>query len=807
MGKEEVIMKYLFKTIILSVWLSVFLYGDYSGQINGYVYDAATHMPLAGANIILLDTEQGAAVDERGYFMVYNIQAGTYSIEASILGYRPQVKTSVVIEPGKTTQLLFFLEESSIEIEGLVVRADYFTKVKDAPVSERNFSSEEIQVQPGGIGDISRVVQAMPAVVSTGDQDNEIIVRGGSPNENLFLIDGIELPYPNHLNQQGEQGGGINILNALIIREIDFIAGAFPACYGDRSSSVMDISLKRGPVDKPGMNIDMSMAGLGMVAEIPLPGSGSFIASIHRSYLDFLVEADLIEMDIIPRYNSYFGKIVYDLSHEDEISLLAIYADDHVKAEPGTGIFDEDYAYDFNTGRAAFGIGWQRLYGDMGFGRFLISGAYTHWNGYEQEVNDNILGDTIGQQTATEEKFKMQYDGTIRWSSRQKTRFGVSDSWLPFSYMVYSAPDTIFTYTYDEDSTVIDSTWYLDANGDPVVSKAVDIDHNAASYKVAGYVQHRISLDQVGHITLGIRADYFRYTGHYDISPRLGFSSRPLFTDLCITAGYGLHYQSPPFHILLWDSTANQNLASRRSDHYIIGIEKLFSDDAKLTIEAYYKDIRNHHIPAHWTTSDPYDYSAAYLDTGKGYARGIEFFLQKKLSRNWHGTLSYSFSQARMAHPQDTTRTIPSEYDYGHVFTALGAYSIEFHQFPWYRSMPVWIKYTIGMLLFSDEADIGFRFRFMGGRPYTPMEWFPETRRWVENGDLLNSARLNDYQRLDIRWDHKYLFHKWSLAWYIEVQNVLDRKNLWWYNYKNDGTIEDIDQFRLFPVAGIVIEF
>lgn len=794
------------KTLLLIIF-STTLYGIPSGRINGYVYDASTRAPLVGVNIVLLDAERGAAVDEHGYFIVYDVLAGNYSVEASMIGYRPQVKTSVVIEPGRTTQLVFYLEESAIEMEGVVVRADYFMKVKDAPVSERNFSSEEIQVQPGGMGDISRVVQAMPVVVSTGDQDNEIIVRGGTPNENLFLIDGIELPYPNHFNQRGEQGGGINILNSLLIREINFIAGAFPVRYGDRSSSVMDISLIRGQTDGLGVNIDMSMAGFGLIVQGPLPGNGSFLGSVHRSYLDFLVEADIVEMDIVPQYNSYLGKIHYNLSTSDEISLLALYADDHVAAEPGEGIFDEDYAYDFGTSHAAFGVSWQRLYGDMGFSRLLFSSAHTHWDGYDQEVADNILGDTIGQQIATEQKYIIQYDATLRWSSQHKSQVGASAAWIPFAYKIYSAPDTIFTYTYDEDSMVIDSTWYLDANGDPVVIKVVNIDHDAASYKLAAYLQHRFSIDAFGNLAVGIRADYFEYTDNYYLSPRLGFSSEPLFADFSITAGYGWHYQSPPYHILLWDSVANQGLESRRSDHYIAGIERLFADDMKLTVEAYYKDIMNHHIPAHWTTPDPYDWSTVYFDQGKGDARGIELFLQKKFSHNWHGTLSYSFSQARMVHPQDSTRTMPADFDYGHVFTALGAYKFDFRKLDWYQNMSEWLKYSIGLLLFSDEADIGFRFRFMGGRPYTPMEWRPETRQWVENGDLINSARLNDYHRFDIRWDHKYFFESWSLAWYIEVQNIYDRKNLWWYNYKDDGTIEEVEQFRLFPVGGIVIEF
>jgi hypothetical protein len=212
-------------------------------------------------------------------------------------------------------------------------------------------------------------------------------------------------------------------------------------------------------------------------------------------------------------------------------------------------------------------------------------------------------------------------------------------------------------------------------------------------------------------------------------------------------------------------------------------------------------------IPESWTTTDPYDWSNIYVAEGESQARGLEFFLQKKFSNNWHGTISYSLSESKFVNPMDTTRMLPSDYDYQHVFTALGTYKIEFRKFGWYQNLPGWFKHTIGAILFSDEADIGVRFRYMGGRPYTPAEWNPVTRYWEYTNELLNSARYPDYHRLDIRWDHKFVFKNWSLSWYLEVENVYNRKNVWFYIYENDGTIETINQFKIFPVGGLVIEF
>lgn len=778
-----------------------------SGIISGNIYDASTHMPLAGANIIILNTELGAAANDKGSFTIYGVPVGTYSVEASMVGYRPQVKTQVVIKPNHVTEITFMVSEDVLEMSQIVVRADYFSKVKDAPVSERSFSNEEIQTQPGSIGDISRVVQAMPAVVSTGDQDNEIIVRGGSPNENLFLVDGIELPYPNHLNQRGEQGGGISILNSLLIRDIEFIAGAYPARYGDRASSVMNVFLNKGQTGRLAGNIDMNMAGLGGIVEGSVSKNVSLLGSMHRSYLDLLIESGILEMDVIPRYNHYLGKLTYTLSPADELSLVAVYADDEAIAEPGEGVFDEDYAYDYATERYACGVSWQRLFGTVGFGKLLVSTARMQWDGFSQEVIDSIRGDTLDKTWASEEYYGAQYDATLRFAQRHETQFGVSVRTTPFSHKVFIRSDTIYVYTYNQDSIVTDSFPYRDDSGNVVVQGGIDEEYSAQAMKLGAYIQHKVALGSVGNLTLGLRADYFDYTNKQYLSPRVGFVSKPFIAGISFTAGYGRHYQSPAYHILLSDSAANHHLESQRAEHYVAGLEKLLGNDTKLTVEAYYKEMENQHIPLHWTTRDPYDWSTAYVDIGSGTAKGIEFFLQKKFSHNWHGTISYSLSEANMANPQEANTMIPADFDYRHVFTILGAYKTEFRKFDWYKNMPGWLKYTAGILLFSDEADIGLRFRYMGGRPYTPMQWRSETRQWIENGDLLNSERLPPYHRLDVRWDHKYLFNRWSLSWYIEIQNVYDRKNLWWYNYKDDGTVDEVYQFRFFPVIGFVVQF
>jgi hypothetical protein len=797
--------------VFLFLGLFINLFSASTGRITGSIYDASTRFPLVGANIVVFNTELGAAADQNGRFIVHNLPAGTYSVEASMIGYRSQVMTRVVVEPSKATELVFKLSQSAIEMAEITVRPDYFPKVKDASVSERNFNTEEIQTQPGGLGDIQRVVQAMPAVVSSGDQDNEIIVRGGNPNENLFLVDGIEIPYPNHFALFTQQGGPISMLNALLIREVDFVAGAFPARYGERASSVMDIALKNGSYTELAGNIDVGMAGLGIIFEGPLPNRiGSFLGSYHKSFLEIMAETKVWgEMTAVPYYDSYLGKLNFKLSPTNELSLLTLYGDDDIEIDTGQDVTGGKTRTNSKTSRLAAGIGWQTLFGEMGFGKLTLSWVRTHWDALNEDLYHEPRIDTGILVLSTEQALEGHYDASLRWTKKQETQLGIGFSRVPFSYQVYSSPQPLFNYIYDPvDSTIIDSTPYLDPQtGDTVITQFVDAKYEAASYKLGGYLQHKISLGDFINLSFGARADYFKYTDKFYISPRVGLTTKPFMFGFSFNLGYGWHRQPPAYYILLWDSVANHYLESQRSDHYIIGLERLFADDVKLSIEGYYKDVHNIAIPQAWTTPDPYDWTSAYVDVGKGQTKGIEFFLQKKFARNWNGTISYSFSDAKIANPQDASKTIPGDYDYRNVFSASWVYKIEFHKQDWYNNLPDWFKGTIGSLIFSDEADIGLRFRFMGGRPYTPKEWIAQTRRWVDNGDLLNSERYPDYHRLDLRWDHKFLFKKWSMSWYLEIQNLYARDNIWFYNYTHDAKIDTVKQFGFWPMAGMVIEF
>jgi hypothetical protein len=210
----------------------------FSSTLRGKVVEKSTQQPLLGVNIVILETKLGTASDTTGFFFIDKINPGSYNIGFYYLGYKSILKSNVIVTPGRTIDLFIEMAPDILESSAVEVSASYFEKSKESVVSSRTVDFEEIRRDPGSALDIQRVMQALPAVVSGTDQNNEIIVRGGIPGENLFLMDNIEIPNPNHFGDQGAGGGPINMLNTFMVRKVDFHAGAFSAKYGDKASSV-----------------------------------------------------------------------------------------------------------------------------------------------------------------------------------------------------------------------------------------------------------------------------------------------------------------------------------------------------------------------------------------------------------------------------------------------------------------------------------------------------------------------------------------------------------------------------------------
>ena len=293
-------------------------------------------------------------------------------------------------------------------------------------------------------------------------------------------------------------------------------------------------------------------------------------------------------------------------------------------------------------------------------------------------------------------------------------------------------------------------------------------------------------------INTGLRLDYFEYISLKTyFSPRAGLSYK-ITPVTSINAAYGIYYQSPEY-IWLSSSPANKNLNSIRSDHYILGLEHYFANDLRATAEVYYKNYKDYpvwiDIPNYILIDGGADFGPNIVgeaaSAGKGYVKGFDISLQKKLSQTGlYGIINYSYIKSGFTALAGNEK--PGAFDPGHQFTLIAGYQ------------------------FRNGWLVGTKFKYSGGRPYTPLDYEASKRvnRAVYATDDFNSVRYPYYMRVDLRVDKKFDFKGASLVGYLELQNLFDRENI--YNYywnEDDKDAGTIYQWAFFPVGGISVQF
>jgi len=793
-----------------------------TGYITGTVIDKQTQSPLPGANVIVVGTDYGASTDTAGHYIISNLPAGSYNLRFRMMGYRTLEKFKVPVSPDRFTQMDVALPMSVMEGEEVVVEATAFVKARDAVVSDRNIDYAEMARDPGGAYDIQRMMQALPAVVSGTDQDNEIIVRGGSPGENLFLMDNIEIPNPNHFGWQGTGGGPISMINPLFVREVDFYAGAFPARYGGKASSVMDIHLKEGSRERFGMNLDMGMSGVGLFAEGPVfNGDVSYMFGFHKSYLDLIINS--FGMTAVPQYYSLQGKVVWHLNAGSTLIWNGIYGNDAINIEEAStseqGVTE---LADVNGWEYATGLSLKTLYDEHRYSLITLSNVANSWDYDVREVKSGGHGHTVYSKDDLESDWTLKGDYFHRINEHHDFIVGASIKSLRFDHQNWAPADTIwgYRYFYANDPTphtfTVGNPWEIRPDSFAVdriihTNDKWNLNRNIYTAKFAVYGQYKWRPVPRIMGTAGVRLSYFEYSDYLMAAPRFGLSYY-LRENTTVNFGYGRHFQEPAYTEFTANPELNRNLRSKYTDQYVMSLEHLFARDMKGSIEIYRKDYRDLVVPRSWVERDSLDdYNGERLNAGEGRARGIEFFLQKKLSRNVNFTVSYSHYIAERKDPRSAHSSYyTAGYDFRNVFTLMGGYRWEMLDYQWYRNIRErgWWKALSWLISPGDELEVSFRWRYTGGRPYTEQTYDPYLRRWYTRwGAELNTQRLPEYHRLDLLILRRWLFKGSALVTYIDIMNIYGRQNIWEYTYKSDGTRGEIYQFNLFPVGGFVLEF
>ncbi|MBK8946080.1 MAG: TonB-dependent receptor [Ignavibacteriae bacterium] len=810
-----------------------------TGMVSGIVKDASTNEYLIGANVVIIELENtGTATDENGKFNL-SLPVGSYSMKVSLIGYQPVVKIDVIVKTKSEVFLEISLIPTAIVISEVKVTADYFDKA----VIENNLSTvalgvEQVRRSPGAMGDFQRILQAMPGVSFSNDQTNELLVRGGSPNENLTVFDGMELHSTNHYPNEFNSGGPINMVNTELIQDIQFSTGGFISKYGDKLSSVMIINTREGTRLSNLMGeINFNMAGIGAILEGNINnGKGSWLISLRKSYIDLI--AGGFGLTAIPKYYDGQFKIAYDLSNNHKLSWSGIYGNDKIlfegesekTYEEKAGVVDSvDVGHiDVKQNQWASGIMlksfWsKKLYSNISFygnnyhDDILLKADYTERifdsSGKLEETNfisSRKIFDNISDNTEMAIRSEFIYN----ISKTHKLEFGGLFKFGGYIQKAYIDADTS---RYDlNDDGIFDQIVFQPESEIKTDLKLFD------NYKSYIFLNDHINLlNQKLQINLGLRYDYFSYSENGNVSPRLSLSYFLIPTITSINFAYGEYYQTQayPTYGDRYNTNINKFVKNTHARHFVAGIEHILDDGLKLNFEGYYKTYNN--IPVSETFINFNDHtfrSEKMLNIGTQKVYGIDFLIQQKLVKNIYGTISYSRMWSKVDDPRNgyKGKIYSSDYDFPHVFNVvIGKRFSNLRKD--LNELPFYIKYPSYILPFSDDMEISTRWRYASGKPYTPEIYVTNEQHrvgsikwtegsWVSSSEI-NSLRYKPYHRLDIAFNSRYNFESWNLVITLSVQNVYNRKNITTFQYNSDGTVDNIYQFSLLPVAGIEIEF
>lgn len=726
------------------------------GTIQGKIINPINNDPIPFANIVVQGLEIGAVSDLDGNYIITGLEPGLYNLKASFVGFKPKTVFEVQVTKASAVQLDFELEEDASNLQEVVVDAT-FSRTEETPVSARQLNANEIERYPGGNRDISRVIQSLPGVASSASFRNDIIIRGGAPNENKFFIDEIEVPVINHFATQGSSGGPVGILNVNLIKNVEVLSGGFPANRMNALSSFFEFQLKDGRRDKMLTQVTLGASEITLSNEGPIGEKTTYIFSARRSYLQALFR--LIGLPFLPTFNDFTFKTKTRINDKTELTVLGVGAidqfalnfdvpDDETEEEREDRLYLLDNLPISTQWNYATGVKLKR-FRDNGFWTFILSRNMLNNRSYKYAGNDESNEDNLQYNYLSQEsENKFRAENSI-FSDGFTLQYGVN---YEFSRYLIENYDTQFT----ED------------DGLPRDVSSISLFHSYGGFVMGNkkYFDDRLV------VNMGLRMDGsgFGKTAKNplnQLSPRFS-TSYQLKDNLFWNTNAGIYYQKPPYTVMGFQNNegvyVNQenDVKFMRSTHYITGFEWQFpAKNRKISAEVFYKNyanypssIRNGIALANLGADFGVIGNEPVSSDAKGRAYGLELLAQQRLFNGFYGIAALTLVRSEFTNP--STGYLPSSWDNRFI-----------------------VSLTAGKR-FKKDWEVGARWRFLGGTPYTPYDI--ESSALRQNWDVfnrgrldytrINGERLKSFHQLDLRVDKKYYYNKWNLNWYFDIQNA-----------------------------------
>ena len=745
-------MKRLLSLLLFCNITISFLLAQPVHQVKGTVIDKSNRQPLEFINVMIVGLNKGGVTNAEGKFSIGQVPPGIYRLQASAIGYKT-VTTPEYILSTRDLHIQIEMEENQTELEGVTVTASPFRRDIESPVSLRIIGLQEIEKSPGANRDISRIVQSYPGVAfSPIGYRNDLIVRGGSPSENRFYLDGVEIPNINHFSTQGASGGPVGILNADLIREVNFYTGAFPTDKGNALSSVLDFKLRDGDMERNSLKATLGASEVSLASNGHLGKKTSYLVSVRQSYLQFLF--DMLGLPFLPTFTDAQFKLKTRFDARNELTVLGLGGIDKMKLNTKANNEDNEYILSYlpKIQQETFTLGAvYRHYAGAHVQSVVASHSYLNNRNTKYQQNDESDPDHLMLRLrSTEQNTQLRLENS---SSFRNWKVTVGTS---LDYSQYS--NTTFQKVYTDHAQTFDYHTYL----------------GIMRWGLFGTVNYT-SIDERFTASLGLRADANNYSAAMkdlsdQLSPRLSLSYQ-LTEHWSLSGNAGLYYQLPPYTALGFKNN-NGLYANKYALRYMqvsqgsIGLNWRKGDTFEVSVEGFYKDYDK--IPLSVADGIPLtckgnDYGVIgnelLTSTAQGRSYGAELLLKWLVAKKLN--LASSFTLFKSEYRTDKeSEYIASAWDNRFIFNLRGTYNLPRH----------W--------------SVGMKVSCIGGAPYTPYNadksslvtaWNAQGKPYYDY-TRYNEERLPAFTQVDIRIDKTFYLKRCMLGFYIDLQNIAGSK-------------------------------
>ncbi len=725
------------------------------GRITGRVYDQINNEPLSFATVQIVELVKGSVADIDGNYRIDNIPQGTYTIRASFTGYEPITISEVLVTAARPVTLDFPMKEKGALTE-VVIEASPFKSRDESPLSLNTLNATELERYPGANRDVSRVIQALPGVAQIPSFRNDIIIRGGSPGENRFYLDDIEVPNINHFATQGSSGGPVGLLNINFIREVEFYSGAFPANRANGLSSVLSFRQKRGNDEGIITNFALGSSDFALTFDGPIGSKTNFIFSYRVSYLQLLFQA--LQLPFLPTYQDSQFKIDHDINKKNRLTFIGLGALDQFSLNQSVndGVTDPETLRRNNyiLGNIPVNNQWN----------YTVGAKWTHFskNSYQTLVaSRNMLKNTA---IKYRDNIETPANLILNFSSFEaENKFRFEHDYQKNGWKVNAGAGYEFARFFNETFNQIV------VNGMPM---SVDFlsEIGLSKFSLFGQVSKRFLNERLA-TSFGLRTDFSNFAPSLmnpleQISPMLSLSY-DLTEKISVSANTGRYHQLPAYTILGFRDDQNQlvnkenDIKYIRVDQVVIGADYKTDWKARFSVEGFYKSYSRYPF----SLRDSISIANLGSDFGvignepiasisEGRAMGLEFLYQQRLFKGFYGIVAYTYVISEFK--DKTGSYVPSSWDNRNI-----------------------VSMSLGKS-FKKNWDVGVRWRYSGGSPYTPIDIATSSQidnwnisgRGLPNWNQLNAQRLGFFHQLDVRVDKKFFFPKWNMNFYVDIQNL-----------------------------------